>query len=159
MTQSAMFRNVFGPIHREYTCALDGLRDVIKACPGAEWTQGETGSRMPVRQAAHCLFAVETYLGGHKRKMGQRFGCRCENFRSKVPAGRYPPRREVLKNLQEVRPIARAFIEEAVRTTLTDKALRHPPLSRAIYVLRHTVVHLAYLRRELFLRGIDLPAY
>jgi len=159
MTQSAMFRNVFTPIHNEFTCALNGLRDTIGACPEAEWTKGDPASRIPVRQAAHCLFAIETYLGGHKRKMGQRFGYRCENFRSNVQAGRYPGEKEVLKNLEEVRQIARTYIEEAVKKTLTDKARKHPPLNRVIYVLRHTVVHLAYLRRELFLRGIDLPAY
>jgi len=159
MEHADLRRHILEPIVREYQAAFRALRESVMAFPYEEWISGERKANQPVRQACHLLFGVESYLGGHKARMGGRFGIRVESFKSTLDPAQCPPPKAILPWIDEAEGIANAFIAKAVDASLTGTAKRHPPLNRVLYVLRHTIVHLAILRRELFERGIDRPRY
>lgn len=74
------------PLIREYRLAFRGPADSIRAIPEVEWTQGDRPGDVPVRQAAHRLFACVACGGGHRLKQGQRFGVPVLSFQRVVPA-------------------------------------------------------------------------
>jgi hypothetical protein len=146
------------PILREYRLAFQGLRDTIRAIPADEWTKGDRPGDVPVRQACHLLGAAEGYAG-HRARAGTRFGVPVESFGRIVAVDAYPSREAVLAYLEDVERRIEAWVIEKTRQALSGKKKVHSPLNRVLYLLRHTVVHLAYLRRELYARGIDRPEY
>lgn len=147
------------PLIREYRLAFKGLADSIRAIPETEWTQGDRPGDVPIRQAAHLLYACVAYGGGHRLKHGQRFGVPVESFHALVPAEAMPDRQAVLDWIPEVEELILGWIEESARKALTGTRKAHSPLNKPVYVLRHTVVHLAYLRREMYRRDIPRPRY
>jgi hypothetical protein len=149
---------VSGPILREYALAFRGLRDTIEAIPAEEWTRGARPGDVPVRQACHLLHAAEGY-SGHRTRVGTRFGVPAESFGRKVAEDEYPDQKAVLSYVDDVEAKVATWIVEKTRQALSGGVKQHSPLNRVVYVLRHTVVHLAYLRRELYARGIDRPRY
>lgn len=50
-------------------------------------------------------------------------------------------------------------VADVVNRTLVDEEQSYPPMFKMIYLLRHSVTHLAYMREELHRRGYKLPAY
>jgi hypothetical protein len=159
MLEQDIISRVSEPILREYRLAFQGLRDTISATPDDEWVRGETKGDMPVRQACHLLRACKAYSSGHRVKMGQRFGVPVDSFKRVVEEADYPSRDDVLAYVDDVEAQIDAWVPEVTRQALSGKPKIHSPLNRVIYLLRHTVVHLAYLRRELYKRGIDRPRY
>jgi hypothetical protein len=159
MVDQEIIDRVSEPILREYRLAFQGLRDTIAAIPDEEWIHGETKGDIPVRQACHLLRACEAYSSGHRIKMGQRFGVPVDSFKRVVDKADYPSREAVLAYVDDVEAQIAAWVPEVTRQALSGAPKVHSPLNRAIYLLRHTVVHLAYLRRELYKRGIDRPRY
>jgi hypothetical protein len=147
------------PVIREYRLAFRGLADSIWAIPEAEWTRGDRPGDVPVRQAAHLLFACVAYGGGHRLKHGQRFGVPVESFQKIVPAEAMPDRQAVLDWIPEVEGLVVGWVTRCARQALTGTRKAHSPLNVPVYVLRHTVVHLAYLRREMYRRDIPRPRY
>jgi hypothetical protein len=147
------------PILREYGRAFQGLRETIAAIPDDEWIRGDTKGDVPVRQACHLLRACEAYSSGGQVKMGQRFGVPVDSFKRVVEGNAYPSRDAVLAYVDDVENRILDWVPGVVRQALTGAHKIHSPLNRVLYLLRHTVVHLAYLRRELYRRGIDRPRY
>ena len=147
------------PILREYRLAFQGLRDTIAAIPDDEWIRGETKGDIPVRQACHLLHACEAYSSKHRIKSGHRFGVPVNSFKQVVKKGAHPGRDAVLAYVDDVETLIAAWVPEVTRQALSGAPKVHSPLNRVVYLLRHTVVHLAYLRRELYKRGIERPPY
>ena len=158
MTDQEMVDRVSAPILREYRLAFQGLRDTIRAIPVEEWAKGDALGDMPVRQACHLLHACESY-SGHRTRVGTRFGVPVESFGRTVPEDAYPNQEDVLAYVDDVETRVDAWVVDKTRQALSGKPKAHSPLNLVIYVLRHTVVHLAYLRRELYARGIPRPKY
>jgi hypothetical protein len=146
------------PILSEYALAFQGLRDTIEAIPAEEWTRGAKPGDVPVRQACHLLHAAEGY-SGHRTRVGARFGVPVESFGRKVAEDAYPDQQAVVAYVDDVEAGVAAWVVDKTRQALSGGKKRHSPLNTVVYVLRHTVVHLAYLRRELYARGIDRPGY
>jgi hypothetical protein len=158
MTNQDMVERVSAPILREYRLAFQGLRDTIRAIPAEEWATGETPGDVPVRQACHLLYWCDCY-SGHRSHVGTRFGVPVESFGRTVPEDACPDQEEVLAYTDEVEAKVEAWVVDKTRLALSGKRKAHSPLNLVIYVLRHSVVHLAYLRRELYVRGIPRPGY
>jgi hypothetical protein len=146
------------PILREYRLAFQGLRDTIRAIPAEEWIRGEALGDVPVRQACHLLYWCDGY-SGHRTPVGTRFGVPVESFGRVVPESVYPNQQDVLAYVDEVEVRIEAWVVDKTHQALSGKRRAHSPLNLVIYVLRHTIVHLAYLRRELYARGIPRPRY
>jgi hypothetical protein len=159
MVDQDIVDRVSEPILREYHLAFQGLRDTIAAIPDDEWIRGDTKGDIPVRQACHLLHACEAYSSGHRIKSGHRFGIPVNSFRQVVKEGAYPSRDAVLAYADDVEDMISAWVPEVTRQALSGAPKVHSPLNRVIYLLRHTIVHLAYLRHELYRRGIDRPQY
>lgn len=159
MLDQEIIDRVSEPILREYRLAFQGLRDTIAAIPDDEWIRGETKGDFPVRQACHLLRGCEAYSSGHRVKMGQRFGVPVDSFKRLVKETDYPSRDDVLTYVDDVEARICEWVPEVTRQALSGAPKVHSPLNRVIYLLRHTVVHLAYLRRTLYKRGIDRPRY
>ena len=158
MSEQEMVERVSAPILREYRLAFQGLRDTIRAIPAEEWAKGDVPSDMPVRQACHLLYWCECYRG-HRTRVGTRFGVPVESFARMVPEGAYPSQEDVLAYVDDVGSKVEAWVVDKTRQALSGKRKAHSPLNLVINVLRHTIVHLAYLRRELYARGISRPRY
>ena len=146
------------PILREYKLAFQGLRDTIEAIPAEEWTRGVKPGDIPVRQACHLLHAAEGY-SGHRTRVGTRFGVPAESFGRKIAGDAYPDQKAVVAYVDDVEARIATWVLEKTQQALSGEKKQHSPLNRVVYVLRHTVVHLAYLRRELYARGIARPRY
>ncbi len=142
MNESDLKRHIALPLKKEFATALDALRKTIAAVPADEWCAGEEKHQQPVRQAAHLLFAIENYLGGHKARLGGRFGQPIESFSSVIDPKQCPKPKDMDRWIDEVEAIAMKHIDAAVGKSISGSAKQHPPLNRPTYVLRHTVVHL-----------------
>jgi hypothetical protein len=70
-----------------------------------------------------------------------------------------PPPDRFLPWIDEVREIADAHVDRAVKLSISGTPKEYPPLNRPTYILRHTIVHLTILREELRRRGLDLPRW
>jgi hypothetical protein len=154
------------PVISEYALAFKGLADSVRAIPEQEWTRGDTLGDVPARQACHLLLACVAYSGGHRLRVGDRFGVRVETFHCIIPRENYPSREAVLKWIPEVEQQIARWVRDCTRRALTGPRKRHTrpgtrysPMRKPVYVLRHTVVHLAYLRNEMRKRGIPRPGY
>lgn len=158
MTDSDIVERVYEPILREYRRAFQGLRDTIQAIPAEEWTRGDKPGDVPVRQACHLLYAAEGY-SGHRTRVGTRFGVPVESFGRHVAEDDYPDQEAVLAYADDVESKVTAWVVAKTRQALSGGKKRRSPLDRVVYVLRHTAVHLAYMRRELYARGIARPRY
>lgn len=159
MDEADLKRHIALPLRREFLLAFSALRETILAIPESEWCSGDRKGTQPIRQAAHLLYAAENYLGGHKARVGKRFGVPIESFRSAFDAEDCPSPEEFLPWIEEVEQIAMDHIDRAVVLSISGAPKKHPPLNRPTYVLRHTVVHLTTLRQELRRRGIKSPDY
>ncbi|HUT61093.1 MAG TPA: hypothetical protein VNA25_24865 [Phycisphaerae bacterium] len=159
MDTEAVRHNILEPIRREYRAAFKTLRQTLSCIPQGQWLEGRRKINEPVRQVCHLLFGVESYLGGHKAKMGGRFGTAAESFTSRIDPKKCPRPSEILRWIDEVVEIADRHIERAVDMSLRGTARQHPPLNRVLYVLRHTTVHLSYLIWELRARGVSCRGY
>ena len=156
MDEADLKRHIAMPLKQEYRAALLALKETIMGMPDSEWSAGDRKGTQPVRQTAHLLLAAENYLGGHRARVGARFGVPVESFRSVVDVDDCPPPEDFLPWIEEVEQLAMEHIDRAVALSITGAAKRHPPLNRPTYVLRHTVVHLVTLRQELRSRGINI---
>jgi len=152
-------RHIALPLKEEFRAALSALRETILVIPESEWCRGDRKGTQPIRQAAHLLLAVENYLGGHKARVGKRFGVPIESFQRTFDPTDCPSPEEFLPWIDEVEQIAMAHIDRAVKLSITGAPKKHPPLNRPTYVFRHTVVHLTTLRQLIRERGIKPPDY
>jgi hypothetical protein len=159
MEEADLKRHIAYPLKREYREVFAALRETILVIPESEWACGETKGAEPIRQAGHLLLAAENYLGGHRARVGQRFGAPVESFRAVFGAGDCPSPQAFLPWIEEVEQIAMDHIDRAVAVSITGAPKKHPPLHRPTYVLRHTIVHYITLRIELERRGLKLPDY
>jgi hypothetical protein len=159
MNTAAIRHNVGEPIRAEYVAAFRVLRETLACIPDEEWLSGDSKLREPVRQVCHLLLALEGYLGGHKARSGQRFGTPVDSFVARVDTDSCPSPSDILPWIEELEEVVERHLEKALDLTLSDKAKKHPPLNRALYVLRHTTVHTAYLIWELRGRGIPCRGY
>ena len=159
MEEADLRRHIADPLKREFRIALSAARETILAFPQSEWCSGQRKGDQPVRQAGHLLLAAEQYLGGHKARVGERFGVPVESFKADFAAADCPPAEAFVPWIKEVEQIAMDHIDRAVTLSINGAPKKHPPLNRPTYVLRHTVVHLTILRQELKRRGIKLPEY
>lgn len=145
MDPADLRRHIGTPLKQQFLDAFMALRATIIAIPEAEWCRGDRKCDQPVRQAAHLLFAVENYLGGHRGRVGRRFAVPVESFTSIVDAAKCPSRAQFLPWIDEIERIKIAHIDRAVALSLAGSPKKHPPLNRPTYVLRHTAVHLPAL--------------
>jgi hypothetical protein len=152
-------RHIALPLKEEYHNALSALRDTIMVIPESEWCTGDRKGTQPIRQAAHLLLAMENHLGGHKARVGKRFGAPIESFQRNFDPADCPSPEELLPWIEEVEQIAMDHIDRAVELSVTGAPKKYPPLNRPTYVLRHTVVHLVTLRQLIRERGIRPPDY
>jgi hypothetical protein len=88
-----------------------------------------------------------------------RFPTSAATFSRNVDPADFPTRESILEYADQVEVRVQEWVPELVRQTVTGKRKPHPPLGRAIYILRHSIVHLAYIRREMFERDIPRPNY
>jgi hypothetical protein len=159
MDEADLKRHIAYPLQREYREVLEALRATILAIPESEWARGESKGAQPVRQVGHMLYAIESYLGGHRTRQGERFGVCVESFKAAFDPVNCPRRETFLPWIDEVEQIAMDGIDKAVTLSVTGAAKQHPPLHIPTYLLRHTVVHYTTLRIELERRGLKLPDY
>ncbi len=157
MERADLKRHIAEPLMVEYRAALSAVRDAILAFPKDEWRKGEKKANQPVRQAGHLLYAIELSLGGHRARVGKRFGVPVESFTANFAAEDCPSAEEFLPWIEEVEQIAMKYIEGAVTKSITGSPKKHLPLRRPTYLLRHTVVHLTLLRHELSRCDIKKP--
>jgi hypothetical protein len=147
------------PILKEYADLFQGLRDTIRAIPAEEWAIGERKGKVPARQACHLLRALLHRSTSWKVKSTDRFEVAAATFSRNVAPDGFPSQQSILEYVDEVEAWVRPWVPELVRQTLSGKRKQHPPLGQAIYILRHSIVHLAYIRREMYERGIPRPGY
>jgi hypothetical protein len=147
------------PVLTEYSCLFQGLRDTIQAIPEREWTKGDRKGKVPARQACHLLLPLMRYSTSWRVKTTDRFDTAVSTFSRNVDTEDYPSQASVIEYTHEVEAVIEDWVPRLVKQTLTGKRKQHPPLGRAIYLLRHSVVHLAYLRREMYERDIPRPTY
>jgi hypothetical protein len=159
MDEADMKRHIADPLKREYREVLAALRDTLMVIPESEWTCGASKGAEPIRQAGHLLLAVEKTLGGHKARVGQRFGVPVESFRAVFDPAGCPSPADFLPWIEEVEQIAKDYIERAATLSITGAPKQHAPLHKPTYVLRHTIVHYITMRLELERRGLALPDY
>ena len=159
MIEQTIVDRTSDPILREFHLALQALRDTIAATPDEEWIRGKTKGDVPVRHACHILHTCDAYTNGYRIKTGHRFGVPVDGFGRVVADDAYPGRDDVLVYADEMEAQVRAWVPEMIRKTLSGAPKARSPLDRVVYLLRHTVVHLSYMRRELYHRGIKRPHY
>jgi hypothetical protein len=159
MMEQTIIDRVSEPLLREFHLAVQALRDTIAATPEKEWIRGKTKGDVPVRHACHILHTFDSYTNGYHIKSGHRFGVPVDRFSRVVADADYPSREEVLVYADEMEAQLASWVPEMVRRALTGAPKARSPLYRVVYLLRHTVVHLSYVRRELYYRGIKRPHY
>ena len=146
-----MNQNVYNAFRREFEILLDCLAGTIRAISDEDWVSGDSLRHTPAHQACHCLVPIVRYLQVD-------VGTAVIGFRFKIPS-EYPSRGHVLDIIAATRPGTGSYVADVVDQTLVDKAQRFPPMFKMIYLLRHSVTHLAYLRDELRRRGYRLPKH
>jgi hypothetical protein len=159
MVEQEIIDRVCEPILKEFRLAFQGLRDTIAAIPDDEWIRGEAKGDVPVRQACHLLHTCDAYSSDYRLKIGHRFGVPVDTFSRVVEESAYPSRDAVLTYVDDVETQLRPWVCEMVQKALSGASKARSPLQRVVYLLRHTVVHLAYVRREMYTRGIKRPSY
>jgi hypothetical protein len=159
MVDQEVVDRISEPVLKEYRDFLRGLRDTIRAMPEEEWASGDKKGDVPVRHACHLLRALARCCSKWKIDYSDRFSGACATFSRNVDPEDFPKRAVVLECVDDVEPRVEAWVPEVVRQTVSGKRKRHPPLGRAMYILRHSIVHLAYIRREMYRRGIPRPPY
>ena len=157
MTEDEIVERTAEPIAREYKLALEGLRNSVKGVPEEQWGVAQRPGDAFPRHACHLLFGIEASLDGHKVKHGQRYGVPVESFQKRVDA--YPSRDSVLAHIDEIEGKIDGWVTKFARKAMTGARKQHNPMNRVAYMLRHTAVHLAYFRREMYHRGIPRPVY
>jgi hypothetical protein len=80
------------------------------------------------------------------------------SFRFKVPDS-YPSREDVLAVIATVRMAAPDYVDRVVLKSLSGKAFSVPPLFKMQYLLRHSTVHLSYMRAALSGLGYRIPDF
>ena len=159
MVDQEIVDRVSEPLLREFHLAFQGLRDAITVIPDEEWVRGETNGDVPARHACHLLHTCDAYSSAYRLKTGYRFGVPVDSFGPVIEKADYPGREAVLIYAGEVEAQLAPWLSEMVRRALSGAPKARSPLYRVVYLLRHTVVHLSYLRRELYGRGIKRPHY
>ena len=151
MGETDINTNVINVFNREFDACLSCLEDTIAVLSADDWVAGETNRQKPVHQACHCIVPLIGYAG--VAVDSSRI-----SFRFKTPTS-YPSQQEVICVIKRVRAYMKDCIAGVVDRTLVAKALRVPPLFKMLYLLRHTIVHLSYLRAEITRRGYKAPEY
>lgn len=159
MVEQEVIDRIAEPILKEYADFFQGLRDTIQAIPDDEWTKGKRKGDVPVRHACHLVRALARYCTAWKVDYSERFGSATATFSRNVDPEDFPDRAVVLECVGDVEGRVKAWVPEVVRQTVSGSRKRHPPLGRAMYILRHSIVHLAYIRREMYWRNIPRPPY
>jgi len=149
--EGTMLTNITRPLVREFEAYLDCLKDTMSMIRDEDWTTGAAPRNRPVHQACHCLSGLVGYTGAD-------IDMSRLSFRFKEPE-QYPSRRDVLAAIAALRPAIAPYVEDVAGKSLTDKEFASPPLFKLIYLLRHSVIHLSYMRDELSNRGYKLPEY
>ena len=147
MTQS----NVANAFLREFEAFRRCLKDTVEVTSDSDWVAGEKPRNRPVHQACHCLVALIGYTRAS-------IDTSRISFRFKEPE-EYPARSDILAAIADLENAIPSYVDAVVGKTLTDKQFAVPPLFRMIYLLRHSIVHLSYMRDELSRRGYRLPEY
>ena len=80
------------------------------------------------------------------------------SFRFKA-TDKYPTRKRALEVAAIAREGLSAYITETVRRNSAKEGAAVPALFKLIYLLRHSVIHLSYMRNELARRGIRIPDF
>ena len=159
MIEQEIIDRVCEPLLREYCLAFQALRDAMAVTPDDEWIRGDVKGDIPVRHACHLLHTCDAYSSEQRIKVGHRFGVPVDTFGRVVEDSAYPSRDAVLVYVDEVETQLAPWVRKMARQALSGAPKARSPLYRVVYLLRHTVVHLSYLRRELYERGIDRPKY
>jgi hypothetical protein len=159
MEQEELIDQLSEPVIKEYKLAFKAVRGCIDHIPDTEWTQGIEPGFILARQVCHLLWACDGYSGGWKVKASTRFGVPAGSFAGQITPNEYPSRQVVLEYTDEVEMQVVAWVRKKAHLSLTGKAKAHRPFDVVIYSLRHTVVHLSYIMRDMHTRGISRPAY
>lgn len=136
---------------REFEAFMDCYTQTVEAIPDDDWAKGDAARSTPVHQACHCLVPIVSYTRADT-------DIQDITFRFKKPAS-YPSKDRVLEVASVSRQALPEYIQGIVTRNSTERELAVPPLFKLIYLLRHSIVHLSYLRDELARRGVRLPEY
>ena len=155
---AAMRENLLIPLKKEFKAFFLCMKETIASMSDADWRSGPSNRCVPARQACHCLMCAEG-LADTPRPLAREHGLVDYRWRRIVPAEDYPAQAAVLEYIDEVEPLVYAALARAVDRTCAGKAWSNPPLNRWLYVLRHSIIHLSYMRHDLIERGIKVPDY
>jgi hypothetical protein len=159
MNEDELIEQTAAPILQEYRLAFKALRGCIQHISDEDWIKGSDPGMILASQVCHLLWACDGYSGGWKVKASTKFGVPAGSFANHIFPQDYPGRGAVMAYVDEVEQQVSDWVVQKTRQNLTGKKKIHPPLTRVIYTLRHTVVHLSYLMRDMHLRGIPRPDY
>ena len=151
----------------QFETALGQIAEVTASIPAEEWKRGHRPHLVPVRQVCHMIGGCEMMVcrgSGKRFTWSQRFNGLVGMFGRRYEAGELPDKGEVLEYLAETRRAVRTWLGGLAagwpaRPRRVNKGRYSSNLGWVLYILRHTVVHLGYLRSELRGRGISLPAF
>ena len=143
----------------QFSNTLDVLRETIGLVPDAQWTVGESPSRIPARQACHIIGGCDMYSAKDRFAWDRRFGAPVGLMDKDVPAERLPSKDAMVAYLDDTRDqVAQWLAAMAPEQLLTPQESSRQrcrcALGHVIYVLRHTALHLGHLHAELNTRGI-----
>jgi hypothetical protein len=153
-----MKNNVLIPVKKEVKAMILATRETIASVPDDQWRVGEANRRIPARQACHFVPAIED-MAGTRGRIGAKHGIKSFGFRKTVAPDAYPSRAQFIAFLDEIEPLVYAQLEEVIDRTCVEKDWAHPPLNTFLYLLRHSIIHLSYMRNELIERGLHVPKY
>ena len=150
--------NLLIPLKKEFKAFFLCAKQTIACIPSAQWCSGPMRRCVPAWQACHALELLRDLLRSESQA-AVKTGPLAWKFGPRIKAGDIPQQTEVIAVLDVLAPLILAHLPGVVQKTCDAKQLSNPPLNRWLYVLRHSIIHLSYLRHELMVRGITVPDY
>ena len=155
---TGMSDNLLIPLQKEFKALFVCAKRTVASIPSDEWSTGSIRRCIPAWQACHMLEPLRDLLRSMREEAVQVEPLAWELAR-RTKAGDIPAQVEVIAFLDALAPLILAHLSHVVQKTCGAKSLANPPLSRWLYILRHSIIHLSYLRHELLVRDVSVPDY
>ena len=153
-----MNNNLFIPLKKEFKALFLCARQTIGCIPETEWRRGGSKRSVPVWQAVHMLMPLLDPIR-HRKEVVAPLVSQERRFRKKVKSGDFPTQAEVVDFIEAVEPLVYQELPEVIERSCQPNPMCNPPLNRWLYTLRHSIIHLSYMRHDLIERGISVPEY
>ena len=155
---TGMNDNLLIPLQKEFKALFVCTRQTIASIPSDQWSSGSMRRCIPAWQVCHMLEPLRDLLRSEREEAAEAEPLAWQ-LTTRIKAGDIPEQAEAIAFLDALAPLILAHLAQVVRKTCGAKSLSNPPLNRWLYTLRHSIIHLSYLRHELLVRGVSVPDY